>query len=385
MRKTLRTLRLELMTNFKSVFEHYDWETIQSKIYATTEMEVRNALAKSKRNLDDFLALISPAAKPFLEEMAQQSHQLTKKRFGKTIQMYAPMYLSNECQNICTYCGFSLDNKIKRKTLTESEIALEIAELKKAGFDHVLLVTGEANYTVNINYFLKAADQIKKHFSSISVEVQPLSTEEYEQLHEAGVHTVLVYQETYHREVYKQYHPKGKKSNFDFRLETPDRVGTARIHKIGLGVLLGLEDWRTDSFFNALHLDYLQKTYWQSKYSVSFPRLRPAEGIIEPNFIMEDSDLLQLICAYRLWNEDLELSISTRENEKFRNNVIPLGVTSMSAGSKTNPGGYVVDVESLEQFETSDERSAAEIAAIISNAGYEPVWKDWDRTFSHKV
>lgn len=385
MRKTLRTLRLELMTNFKSVFEHYDWETIQSKIYATTEMEVRNALAKSKRNLDDFLALISPAAKPFLEEMAQQSHQLTKKRFGKTIQMYAPMYLSNECQNICTYCGFSLDNKIKRKTLTESEIALEIAELKKAGFDHVLLVTGEANYTVNINYFLKAVDQIKKYFSSISVEVQPLSTEEYEQLHEAGVHTVLVYQETYHREVYKQYHPKGKKSNFDFRLETPDRVGTARIHKIGLGVLLGLEDWRTDSFFNALHLDYLQKTYWQSKYSVSFPRLRPAEGIIEPNFIMEDSDLLQLICAYRLWNEDLELSISTRENEKFRNNVIPLGVTSMSAGSKTNPGGYVVDVESLEQFETSDERSAAEIAAIISNAGYEPVWKDWDRTFSHKV
>ena len=385
MRKTLRTLRLELMTNFKSVFEHYDWETIQSKIYATTEMEVCNALAKSKRNLDDFLALISPAAKPFLEEMAQQSHQLTKKRFGKTIQMYAPMYLSNECQNICTYCGFSLDNKIKRKTLTESEIALEIAELKKAGFDHVLLVTGEANYTVNINYFLKAADQIKKHFSSISVEVQPLSTEEYEQLHEAGVHTVLVYQETYHREVYKQYHPKGKKSNFDFRLETPDRVGTARIHKIGLGVLLGLEDWRTDSFFNALHLDYLQKTYWQSKYSVSFPRLRPAEGIIEPNFIMEDSDLLQLICAYRLWNEDLELSISTRENEKFRNNVIPLGVTSMSAGSRTNPGGYAVDVESLEQFETSDERSAAEIAAIISNAGYEPVWKDWDRTFSHKV
>lgn len=369
------------MNTFASVFERYDWDIIQSKIYGATETEVRKALAKDKRNLDDFLALISPAAQPFLEEMAQQSHQLTKKRFGKTIQMYAPMYLSNECQNICTYCGFSLDNKIKRKTLTESEIALEIAELKKAGFDHVLLVTGEANYTVNINYFLKAVAQIKKHFSLISMEVQPLSTEEYEQLHEAGVHTILVYQETYHREVYKEYHPKGKKSNFDYRLETPDRVGTAGIHKIGLGVLLGLEDWRTDSFFNALHLDYLQKTYWQSKYSVSFPRLRPAEGIIEPNFIMEDRDLLQLICAYRLWNEDLELSISTRENENFRNNIIPIGVTSMSAGSKTNPGGYIVDVESLEQFETSDERSAAEMAAIISNAGYEPMWKDWDRSY----
>lgn len=381
MRKTLRTLRLKTMDTFKSIFENYNWDTIQNKIYQTTETEVRNTLAKTKRNLNDFLILISPAAKPFLEEMAQQSHVLTKKRFGKTIQMYAPMYLSNECQNICTYCGFSLDNKIKRKTLTDSEIALEVAELKKTGFDHVLLVTGEANYTVNIHYFLNAVAQIKNHFSSISVEVQPLSEEEYQQLHEAGVHTVLVYQETYHREVYKEYHPKGKKSNFDFRLETPDRVGKAGIHKIGLGVLLGLEDWRTDSFFNALHLDYLQKTYWRSKYSVSFPRLRPAEGIIEPNFIMEDSDLLQLICAYRLWNEDLEISVSTRENEKFRDNVIPIGVTSMSAGSKTNPGGYVVDVESLEQFETSDERSAAEISSIISSKGYEPVWKDWDRSY----
>jgi 2-iminoacetate synthase len=369
------------MNTFKSVFENYDWNTVQTKIYQTTLQEVERALAKDKRNLDDFLALISPAAQPYLEQMAQMSHTLTKKRFGKTIQMYAPMYLSNECQNICTYCGFSLDNKIKRKTLTDTEIKLEVAELKKAGFDHVLLVTGEANYTVNINYFLNAVEQIKNDFANISVEVQPLSTEEYQQLHEAGVYSVLVYQETYHREVYKEYHPKGKKSNFDFRLETPDRVGTAGIHKIGLGVLLGLEDWRTDSFFNALHLDYLQKTYWQSKYSVSFPRLRPAEGIIEPNFIMDDKDLLQLICAYRIWNEDIEISISTRENEKFRNNIIPIGVTSMSAGSKTNPGGYAVDLQSLEQFETSDERSAAEIAKIISNAGYEPVWKDWDKSY----
>lgn len=370
------------MNTFKSVFEQYSWNDIQTKIYQTTSSDVERALYKSKRNLDDFLALISPIAQQYLEQMAQLSHELTKKRFGKTIQMYAPMYLSNECQNICTYCGFSLDNRIKRKTLTENEIALEIAELKKAGFDHVLLVTGEANYTVNINYFLKAVAQIKQHFSTISVEVQPLSEEEYEQLHGAGVYSVLVYQETYHRDVYKQYHPKGKKSNFDFRLETPDRIGKAGIHKIGLGVLLGLEDWRTDSFFNALHLDYLQKTYWRSKYSVSFPRLRPAEGIIEPNFIMDDKDLAQLICAYRLWNEDLEISISTRENEKFRNNIIPIGVTSMSAGSKTNPGGYVVDPQSLEQFETSDERSASTIAQVISDRGYEPVWKDWDRTYS---
>jgi 2-iminoacetate synthase len=369
------------MNTFKSVFEQYDWDTIQSKIYQTTSQEVEQALAKSKRSLDDFLALISPAAQPYLEQMAQECHELTKKRFGKTIQMYAPMYLSNECQNICTYCGFSLDNKIKRKTLSDAEIKLEVEVLKSIGFDHVLLVTGEANYTVNINYFLNAIKQIKEQFSIISVEVQPLSTEEYERLHEAGVYSVLVYQETYHQEVYKKYHTKGKKSNFDFRLDTPDRIGKAGIHKIGLGVLLGLEDWRTDSFFNALHLDYLQKTYWQTKYSVSFPRLRPAEGTVEPNFIMDDKDLTQLICAYRLWNEDLEISISTRENEKFRNNIIPIGTTSMSAGSKTNPGGYVVDPQSLEQFEISDERTAAEIAQIITESGYEPIWKDWDRSY----
>ncbi|RTY71541.1 MULTISPECIES: 2-iminoacetate synthase ThiH [unclassified Flavobacterium] len=372
------------MNTFRSVFDNYDWETIKTKIYHTTSIEVESALGKNKRSLDDFLTLISPAAKPYLEQMAQLTQESTKKRFGKTIQMYAPLYLSNECQNICTYCGFSLDNKIKRKTLTENEITQEIEVLKKAGFDHVLLVTGEANQTVNIHYFLKAIAQIKNDFSTISAEVQPLSTEEYEQLHDAGIYSILVYQETYHRDVYKQYHTKGKKSNFDFRLETPDRVGTAGIHKIGLGVLLGLEDWRTDSFFNALHLDYLQKTYWQTKYAVSFPRLRPAEGVIAPNFIMDDADLTQLICAYRLWNEDLEISLSTRENEKFRDNIIPIGITSMSAGSKTNPGGYAVDPQSLEQFEISDERSAAEIAKIISSKGYEPVWKDWDRNFSQK-
>jgi len=334
------------MDTFQQLFMSYRWETIQQQIEQTTEADVLFSLSKKKKGLEDFIHFISPAASVYLNEMLLQSSALTQKRFGKTIQMYAPMYLSNECQNICTYCGFSLDNKIKRKTLTADEIELEIEVLKQAGFQHVLLVSGEANYTVNIHYFLKAVEQIKQSFANLSIEVQPLSEQEYQLLHQAGVHTVLVYQETYHQEVYKKYHPKGKKSNFQYRLETPDRIGRAGIHKIGLGVLLGLEDWRVDSFFNALHIDYLQKKYWQTKYSVSFPRLRPAEGIIEPNFIMDDRDLLQLITAYRLWNEDLEISLSTRENEYFRNHIIPYGVTSMSAGSKTNPGGYAVDKES---------------------------------------
>jgi 2-iminoacetate synthase len=363
---------------FTELFDNHNWEEIKSSIYTKTAIDVEKAIASNKRTLEDFKALISPAAVPYLEQMAQLSNVLTKKRFGKTIQMYAPMYLSNECNNICTYCGFSLDNKVKRKTLTEKEILQEVAVIKSNGFNHILLVTGESNHTVHVDYFKKAIALIRSQFANISIEVQPLETEEYKVLHDAGVYSVLVYQETYHQDVYKKYHPKGKKSNFYYRLETPDRLGIAGIHKIGLGVLLGLEDWRTDSFFCALHLDDLQKKYWQTKFSVSFPRMRPAEGIIEPNVIVDDKDLVQLICAYRLFNEEVELSISTRESEKFRNNIIPLGVTSMSAGSKTNPGGYAVEPESLEQFEISDERSAGQIAELITNSGYEPVWKDWD-------
>jgi len=366
------------MKSFKDTFARYNWDEIKERIYAVTPTDVRYSLHRRKKTMDDFLNLLSPAAAGELETMARMTQRITQKRFGKTIQLYAPMYLSNECQNISTYCGFSMDNGIKRKTLSNQAMMLETYVLKDMGVEHVLLVSGEANKTVGIDYFLNAVQLLRPHFAHISIEVQPLSTEEYRALHDAGVHSVLVYQETYHQDVYRQYHPKGKKSNFDFRLETPDRIGRSEMHKIGLGVLLGLEDWRVDSFFNALHIDYLQRQYWQTKYSVSFPRLRPAEGIIEPNFIMEDRDLLQLICAYRIWNEDLELSISTRENEIFRNHIIGLGATSMSAGSKTNPGGYAVDKQSLEQFETSDERSMDEVRAVIRQAGYDPVMKDWE-------
>lgn len=368
--------------DIKEIIAQYSWKEIQDILDHSTEKDVELSLYRGKKSIMDFLNLISPAAEPYLEVMANMSHQITQQRFGKTIQLYAPLYLSNECQNICTYCGFSMDNKIKRKTLSNSEIIVEAMALKEMGINHVLLVSGEANKTVEIQYFLNAIRILKPYFANISIEVQPLLQEEYEQLHQAGVHSVLLYQETYHEDVYKEYHPKGKKSNFNFRLDTPDRIGKAGIHKIGLGVLLGLENWRVDSFFNALHLNYLQQRYWQTKYSVSFPRLRPAEGIIEPNFIMEDRHLLQLICAYRIWNPDLEISISTRESENFRNHIISLGATSMSAASKTNPGGYAVDPQSLEQFEISDERSMEEIRRQIKLKGYDPVMKDWDSCFS---
>ena len=369
------------MRQFKDIYDQFSWDEVKASIHQKTSKDVEAALGATRRTLEDFKALISPAALPYLELMAQLSHHLTQKRFGKTIQLFAPMYLSNKCNNICTYCGFSMNNKIKRKTLTGAEIEEEIKEIKRQGFDHILLVTGESSHTVQVDYFLKSIEIIKPYFANISIEVQPLTQEEYRLLHEAGVYSVLVYQETYHKEKYKDYHPRGKKSNFYYRLETPDRIGMAGMHKIGLGVLLGLEDWRTDSFFCALHLTYLQKTYWQTKYSISFPRIRPAEGVNISDYHINDKEIVQLICAYRLLNEDVEISISTRESELFRNHLVKLGTTTMSAGSKTNPGGYSVEEDSLEQFEISDDRSPNEVAAMISANGYEPVWKDWDKTF----
>lgn len=369
------------MNSFQTLFQQHSWDKVKQSILAKTAQDVQHALQTSKRDLEDFKALISPAAMPFLEMLAQKSRQITQKRFGKTIQMYVPLYLSNECQNICTYCGFSFDNKIKRKTLNDQEVISEVEVLKSMGFDHVLLVTGEANQTVGVPYLKRVIQLIRPYFSNISMEVQPLDETDYTELIAEGLNTVLVYQETYHEEDYKLHHPKGKKSNFQYRLETPERLGKAEIHKMGLGVLIGLEDWRTDCFYTALHLNYLEKTFWKTKYSISFPRLRPFSGGLEPKVVMSDAELVQLICAYRIFNEEVELSISTREDEVFRNNVINLGITAMSAGSKTNPGGYKVDPQSLEQFEISDERSPAQIAQMIQNQGYEPVWKDWDMAF----
>lgn len=369
-------------STFTDIFDTYNWDETLKSIYSKTDQDVISAIRNNgKRSLEDFKALISPAAGPFLEEMAQLSHKVTQKRFGKTIQMYAPMYLSNECQNICTYCGFSMNNEIPRKTLSDEEILAEINVIKSMGYEHILLVTGEANKRVGIDYLSHALDIIRPHFSSISIEIQPLNQAGYETLIPHGVNTVLVYQETYHKDEYKKHHPKGKKSNFYNRLETHDRLGKAGIKKMGLGVLIGLEDWRTDSFFTALHLDYLERNYWQSKYSISFPRLRPNAGGQEPKVVMNDRELVQLICAYRIFNEEIELSLSTRESPTFRDNVFKLGVTTMSAGSKTDPGGYSMPDEALEQFEISDERTPKEVEQMIESKGYEVVWKDWDLAY----
>ena len=367
------------MDTFDQFISQEPWEKVKASIYSKTEADVVAALSKERCTYEDFKALVSPAAAPFLSAIAEKSHRLTVARFGQTIQMYAPLYLSNECQNICTYCGFSFDNKIMRKTLTIAELNAEAQALKQQGYDHVLLVTGESNQKVGVPYLSKAIEEIKRSFSHIAIEVQPLEQDEYQLLANQGLNTVLVYQETYHQQKYKSYHPKGKKSNFEYRVQAPDRIGKANIHKIGLGVLLGLEDWRVDSAFVAAHLNYLERRYWKTKYSISFPRLRPADGVVLPQMAITDKEFVQLICAYRLFNHEVELSLSTRESASFRNHVFKLVITSMSAGSKTNPGGYATDEGSLEQFEIADHRSTAEVAAMIKANGYDPLWKDWDQ------
>lgn len=365
--------------SFSEELEKYSWEDTTLQIQSKTAADVEQALGKSQPDIDDFMALISPAATKYLEPMAELSRKYTLQRFGKTVSMYIPLYLTNSCTNFCVYCGFNHNNPIKRVILTEEEILNELHAIKKLGnFENLLIVTGENPKDAGVEYLEKALQLARPLFANLSLEVMPLKAEEYERLTHSGLHGVVCFQETYNRNRYNVYHPKGMKSKFEWRVNGFDRMGQANIHKIGLGVLIGLEDWRTDVTMMARHLRYLQKHYWQTRYSVNFPRMRPSEGHFQPNVVMNDRELAQLIFAFRIFDHDVDISISTRENATFRKHIIPLGATSVSAGSKTEPGGYSTYPQALEQFHISDERTPAEVAAEIQQLGYEPVWKDWD-------
>ncbi|MDR1675227.1 MAG: 2-iminoacetate synthase ThiH [Tannerella sp.] len=365
---------------FTELINDYDWDAIQSRIYAKTASDVALALNKDRRTIEDFMALVSPAAQTYLEPMAALSRKYTQQRFGNTIQFYIPLYLTNSCINHCVYCGFNRHNDIRRIILNDEQILREVEAIKRIGdFRHILLVTGENPRDAGVNYIENAIRLVKPSFSSISIEVQPLKETGYGQLSAAGMNAVYCYQETYNRARYKTYHPRGMKSKFDWRLDAFDRMGRAGVHKIGLGVLIGLEDWRTDVTMMSLHLRYLQKTYWQTKYSISFPRLRPHEGeAFRPNVVMSDRELAQLIFAYRIFDRDVEIALSTREEQTFRDRMTGFGVTSLSAGSKTDPGGYAVYRSELEQFAVNDDRSPEQVLSAVKKQGYEVVWKDWD-------
>lgn len=352
-----------------------------------TDADVRRVLAKAERNRsqltpEEFAVLISEASDPYLENMAVLSRKFTRERFGNTISMYIPMYVSNACTNKCVYCGFNHDNKFDRITLSMEQIEDECKAIKALGpFENLLIVSGEYPSLCGVDYMEKVLHTCRPYFHNLTLEIQPLRSVEYERLTHSGLNGVVCFQETYHRQAYKTYHPRGLKSHYAWRLNGYDRMGEAGVHKIGLGVLLGLEDWRADTVMMAHHLRYLQKKYWKSRYSVNFPRMRPSQSGYQPNTIITDRQLARLTLAFRLFDHDVDISYSTRELGEYRDNMMTLGVTSMSAGSKTDPGGYASAPDSLEQFEISDNRTPREVAESIKRHGYEPVWKDWDAIF----
>lgn len=372
---------------FADIIDQWDWDETVAMVENATEEDVRYVLDKARRNRkpltpDDFAVLISEPALSHIEEMAELSRHFTQERFGKTVSLYIPMYVSNACTNKCIYCGFNHDNPFARTTLTMDQVRAECEAIKKLGpFENILLVSGEYPTICGIDYMEKVLATCRPYFHNMTIEVQPMRAAEYYRLTKSGLNGVVCFQETYHREAYKKYHPKGMKSHFDWRLNGFDRMGEAGLHKIGMGALLGLEDWRGDAVMLARHLRYLQQRYWRTRYSVNFPRMRPSESGFKPKSIIDDRHLALLTFAFRIFDHDVEISYSTREDPEFRNNMAALGVTSMSAGSQTEPGGYASTPDALEQFEVCDNRSPEEVVEAIRKQGLEPVWKDWDQLF----
>lgn len=352
----------------------------RASIDVATDADVTRALATSRRSLRDFAALLSPAATPRLEELAAAAHRTTIRRFGRTIHLFAPLYLSNECVSTCTYCGFSAENEIARRTLAVDEVVAEAAELARRGFRHLLLVAGEHARIVSKDYLVECVRAVAPMMPSVSVEVQVWDTDTYRRLVEAGCEGLVVYQETYDRDTYAAVHLKGKKRNYEWRLGAPDRGGEAGMRRLGIAALLGLHsDWRADALATAAHAHALVKRWWRSEVTVALPRLRPAAGDYEPADPVDDRDFVQLLCALRLFLPDVGITLSTREAPAFRDALVRLGVTHMSAGSHTEPGGYAGPSDAEPQFAVNDDRSPAQVAAALRAAGYEPVWKDWER------
>jgi 2-iminoacetate synthase len=344
--------------------------------------QVTRALGTSplERTLGDFAALVSPAAGERLEELAAVSHRLTVARFGRTMRMYAPLYLSNECLTTCAYCGFARELPIARKTLTPEETLAEARHLLRAGFRSILLLTGEHERRTGVDFLVEQVRMLSAEVPQLAIEVQVWSEEEYARLAEAGCEGVVIYQETYHPETYARVHLAGRKRGYRWRVLGPERAARAGMRRIGIGSLLGLHpDWRYEAIAMAAHARFLMRHYWRSQISVSVPRLRPSAAGFQPERPIEDRELVQLVCALRLLLPDAGLVVSTREAAEFRDGLFRVGITHASAGSHTEPGGYVAPGEATEQFEIADLRSPAEVAGRLRELGYDPVWEDWAR------
>lgn len=367
------------MSYYDTLLKYKDLDPAKAFLKVTPQ-DVERAITSEYPGTNGLLALLSPAAEKYLEPMAQKAHALTLQHFGRTIQLYTPMYLSNFCENQCAYCGFNAKNQLERRKLTLEEVEKEAAFIASTGIEHVLILTGDSRAESPVSYILECLQILKKHFASISAEIYALTREEYGALVQGGIDGLTIYQETYDEKVYKKVHSSGPKQDYRFRLDAPERAAAAGMRNVNIGTLLGLDDWRKEVFLMALHAQYLQDRYGDVEIGVSLPRLRPHAGDFKDIRATTDRNITQIITALRIFLPRIGITLSTRESAALRENLLPLGITRMSAGSTTRVGGHTIATEGsgeVPQFEISDERNVDQIKAMLAAKGYQPVLKDW--------
>ena len=364
------------MSIYQNYLEYRDFPFAQY-FDTITRSRAEAALSKERLKEQDLLTLLSPQAEAFLEDMAQKAHRLTMNQFGSVIFLFTPMYLSNFCTNHCLYCGFNVRNKIGRRRLSFDEVEKEAAKIAETGLKHILILTGEAKKKAGIEYLESCVKILKKYFTSIAIEIYPLETDGYAKLIASGVDSLTIFQETYNETLYEALHPKGPKRDYRFRIDAPERGCMAGMRSVNIGALLGLDNWRSEAFFTGLHAEYLQRKYPEVEISISLPRMRPHAGGFQPDHTVSDRNLVQIMTAFRLFLPRAGITVSTRESAAFRDSILPLGVTRMSAGSCTSVGGHTSKESRPSQFEISDERSVGEMAAVLAGLGFQPVYKDW--------
>ena len=366
--------------SFYDIYQRYKNFDLEKIFSAASPVSIQAVLEIDNLDLDQFISLLSPEAENNLESMAQKAQAITRQNFGKTIQLYAPMYLSNYCDNACLYCGFNLDNHISRRKLTLEEVEKEAQFISSSGLKHILILTGESRSRSPVSYVRDCVKVLKKYFISISIEIYPLTEDEYSQLVVQGVDGLTIYQEVYDEQLYAKVHLRGPKKDYRFRLDAPERGAKAKLRSISIGALLGLGDWRSEAFFLGIHAKYLQDNFPDVEIGIAVPRIQPQVSGFKPICQVSDRNIVQIILALRIFLPRLGITISTRENPKFRENLLALGITRMSAGSTTNVGGYTLHREEKKQssqFEIQDQRSVSQIKAILERKGYQPVFKDW--------
>lgn len=341
-----------------------------------TRSKVEDILARRRLTELDFLALLSDTAGGMLEDMARRAHELTRRHFGQVVQLFTPLYISNYCENGCLYCSFARQNRIDRRHLSIEEIRAEAERISASGMRHILLLTGESRTKAPPKYLVEAVKACGEYFSSIGIEVYPLSRDEYRALVDAGVDLLTLYQEVYDRETYARLHPVGPKHDYDYRLDAPERACRAGIHSVSIGPLLGLADSRREALATALHLRHLQKTYPGTEIGLSLPRMRPLVASFDVEHEVSDRQFVQLLTAFRIAFPTVGITVSTRESRRFRDAVLPMGVTRMSAGVSTAVGGRASE-GSTTQFEIADTRTVDDMRHDLLRMGYQPVMHDW--------